>query len=118
MGPRARSHRQRLSRRLKKDALREALSVQAQAEAVMLIEPFALTEAKTRLLASLLEALGAQGPALLVLEKPDPVLWRCGRNLAGFVVKGADDVSAYEVLRARKVIITTDALTRLEARAS
>jgi len=118
MGPQARSHRQRLSKRLKKESLRWALSVQASAGEVLLVEPFELAEAKTSALVSLLEAMEAKGRVLLVLAQREETIWRCGRNLPGLVIAVAGEVNAYDVLAARKVIVGTDALPLLEARLS
>lgn len=115
-GPRPRSYRQRASRRLKKEALRWALSARAREDAVVLVESFELTEAKTRALRSFLNTIGGAGRLLLVLGRRDEAIWRCGRNLPGLVVMDAGDVNSYHVLSARKVAITTDALSRLEAR--
>ncbi len=118
MGPQPRSHRQRISKRLKKDSLRWALSSQASAGEVVLIEPFEFTEAKTRNLAALLRSIGAEGRVLLVLGERNEDIWRCGRNLPGLVVLSAAEVNAHDVLSARKVVVCTDALPVLEARLS
>jgi len=116
MGPHPRSYRQRVSKQLKRESLRWALSAQANGGGVVLVEPFELAEAKTRALASLLEATGARGQALLVLAERSEAIWRCGRNLPGLVVAQASEVQACDVLSARRVVISTDALPRLEAR--
>ncbi len=118
MGPQPRSHRQRISKRLKKESLRWALSAQAEAGEVLLVEPFEFTEMKTRSLAALLRAMGAEGRVLLVLGERNEDILRCGRNLPGLVVLRAAEVNAHDVLSARKVVICTDALPVLEARLS
>lgn len=118
MGPVPRSYRQRLSRRVKVEALRSALSAQAQAGEVVLIEPFELAEKKTRFLGALLEAMEAKGRVLMVLGRHDPELVRCGRNIPDLVITTAADLNGYQVVGARRVIIATDALAGLEARLS
>jgi large subunit ribosomal protein L4 len=115
-GPRARSYRQRISRGVKTEALRGALSARAKAGEIMLVEPFELAEAKTRALQDFLHALGVEGDALLVLGQPSEPIWRCGRNIVGLRITDARQVSAHQVLAARSIIITTDALPGLEAR--
>lgn len=115
-GPRMRSYRQRVSAGLKEEALRSALGARAAAGEILLLEPFELTEAKTQALAEVLEAVGGRGSALLVLGQADERIARCGRNLPGLRVAEAAGVSAAQVMAARKVILTTDALPRLEAR--
>ena len=118
MGPRMRSHRQRLPRRMKSEALRSALSVRARAGELTVVDSFALPEPKTKALQGILLALGAQGRVLLVLAEPDQVIWRCGRNIAALQIRPAVDVNAHDVLLAHRVIIAKDAIPRLEARLS
>ncbi len=118
MGPRARSHRQRLPRSVKTEGLRSALSAQAQSGEVAILEPFELPEAKTRALRTILDALEAYGSTLLVLAQPDPLMWRCGRNIPGLAVRPATELNALDVLKARRVFIVRDAIEALEARLS
>ncbi len=116
MGPRARSHRQRLPRSAKIEGLRSALSAQAQSGEVAVLESFELPEAKTRALQAVLDALEAGGGTLLVLPQPDAIIWRCGRNIPGLVVRPAAELNALDVMSARKILITRDAIDALEAR--
>jgi large subunit ribosomal protein L4 len=117
-GPRPRDYRQRTAKALKDLALRSALEARAAAGAIMFVEPFELTEAKTKALVGVVEALGGTRGALLVLGKPDEIIVRCGRNIPDFAVSNAAQVSTYELMSARRIIIATDALAQLEARVS
>ncbi|MBE9566740.1 MAG: 50S ribosomal protein L4 [Proteobacteria bacterium] len=118
MAPRMRSHRQRLSVRFKRAALRSALSARAGAGDIMLIEPFELVEQKTKAVNDILVALGAKGRVLLMTGEPSEIILRCGRNISGLQIRDASCVNAYDVLAARTVIITSDAIPRLEDRLS
>lgn len=118
MAPRARSHRQRFSVRSKRAALRSALSARARAGDILLIEPFELVEQKTKAFNSILVALGAKGRVLLITGEPSEIILRCGRNINGLQISDAICVNAYDVLAARTVIITSDAISRLEGRLS
>jgi len=117
-GPRTRSYRQRVSQTMRQEALRSALAVRAATGEVKLVAPFQLVEAKTRALQQVLAAVGAGPGTLLVLGEQDEVIFRCGRNLSGIRIADAANVSPTELLAARQVILTTDALPRLEARVS
>jgi large subunit ribosomal protein L4 len=117
-GPRMRSFRQRVSRRLRAEALRSALSARAQSGELTVLEAFDLPEPKTRAVAEILTALGVQGPALLVLPEPDEIIWRCARNLPGLRVRVAAEINGPDVMAARRVIVIKDAIARLEARLS
>ncbi len=117
-GPRMRSHRQRLSRRVKAEALRSALSARARAGELSILEPFHLPEPKTAAVQAILAALDVERPALLVLPEPNEIIWRCSRNIPGLTVRPAAEVSSYDIVAPRRVIIVKDAIARLEARLS
>jgi ribosomal protein L4 len=65
-----------------------------------------------------LVALGAKGRVLLITGEPSEIILRCGRNINGLQISDAICVNAYDVLAARTVIITSDAISRLEGRLS
>jgi large subunit ribosomal protein L4 len=117
-GPRPRDYRQRIARSLKEEGLRLALEARVAAAGIMLVEPFELTVAKTRALAAVMAALGGSRGTLLVLGQPSEIIARCSRNIPEFRVTDASKLSAYDVMAARRIVITTDALAQLEARVS
>lgn len=114
--PKPRDYRQRIPKRLKRESLRWALSARASAGEVAVLERLELPEAKTRALAGLLEAMQATGRTLLVTAGKDETVWRCGRNIPGLQIMDAAQITAYDVLAARKVIIAADALPVLKER--
>ncbi len=116
MGPRAHSHRQEASARMKAEALRAALSSRAAGGDVLVVEAVELAEAKTKLLYELLTAIGVTGDLLLVLGKHDETVWRAGRNIAGLSIMPASDLNAYDVLASRTIVLEQEAVTRLEER--
>jgi large subunit ribosomal protein L4 len=115
-GPQPRAYDQRTSARAKQAALRSALSARVGAGEMIVLEAVELEEAKTKVLQSLLDAIGVSGELLLVLPEPDEIVWRCGRNIEGLRILTAADVNAYDLMAARTVILTKDAISRLEAR--
>jgi len=118
MGPRPRSYRQRLPEAAKGEGLRSALSAKAQSGDLIILEPFELPAAKTKAVQAVLDALGVSGRTLLVLPEPNEVIWRCGRNIPGLLIRPASDLNVLDVLTARKAIIIRDAIPVLEARLS
>jgi len=103
---------------MKRVGLRSALGARAAEGAIRVVESIALPEAKTRALRQVLEALEAEGRVLLVLGEPDESVLRSGRNIPGLSIASAVDLNAYQVITARKAIMTKDAVARLEARLS
>jgi large subunit ribosomal protein L4 len=116
MGPRRHSHRQEVPARMRAEALRSALASRAAGGDVLVVEAVELAEPKTKLLAGLLDAIGVRGSMLLVLGAHDETVWRAGRNIEGLSILPASDVNAYDVLASRTVVLTQDAVARLEER--
>ncbi|HEX2370958.1 MAG TPA: 50S ribosomal protein L4 [Acidimicrobiia bacterium] len=110
-GPRPRSYEQRTPKKMKKLALRSALSARAAEEAIRVVdnfEPWATPRTKDA--ASLLAALGAGRKSLVVLEHGDTVAERSFRNLPDVRLLRAGHVAAYDVLWADTVVFTTATL--------
>ena len=92
----------------KRLAIRQALSVAAEANKVVVIEDVKAT--KTAELAKLLTKVGAERRTLLVVDHKTPELVRASRNLQDVQVVSATYVNVYDVLNADHVVFTTDAL--------
>ena len=97
-------------------ALAQALSARAQDGGLICVKDLALKEPKTKLMAGVLEKLGAAGRTLVVLDAPNAALKRASRNIPTVALVLAADVNAYEVLKCKKLIITQPALEKLGAR--
>lgn len=116
-GPRmGRGSRLDMPRQKAKLALAQALSARAADGGIVLVKDFSFKEAKTKLAAAALAKLGASGKTVIVLDAPNPNVARATKNIPEVLVRLAADVNAYEVLRAKKLIITQPALEKLGAR--
>jgi len=112
-GPHQRSYRQALPRKMRRAALRAALSARALSGDLVVLDRIDLPEVKTKAFAAVLTALGAQ-KALFVSEAMRPELNLSARNLATAEAAVAQDLSVYQVLRHPKLVCTRDAISRLE----
>jgi large subunit ribosomal protein L4 len=116
-GPRVgRGSRLDMPRQKAKLALAQALSARAQDGGIVLVKDFSIKEPKTKLVAAALEKLGASGKTVIVLDAPNVNVARAAKNIPEVIIRLAADVNAYEVLRAKKLIITQPALEKLGAR--
>ena len=113
-GPHPRSYEQRLPRKMKRLALRGALTAKLGDEAVKVIDTFGLEEIKTRDLAGVLGALEANGRVLVVAPGRDEKLELSARNLPTVEVILADSLNVVDLLRADVVLIEQPALARME----
>ena len=113
-GPHPRSYEQRLPRKMKRLALRGALTAKLADEAIKVIDTFALEAIKTRDLAGILGALEARGRILVVAPGRDERLELSARNLPTVEVILADSLNVVDLLKADLVLIVEPALARME----
>jgi len=113
-GPHPRSYEQRLPRKMKRLALRGALTAKLGDEAIKVIDAFGLEAIRTRDLAGVLGALEAHGRVLVVAPGRDEKLELSARNLPTVEVILADSLNVVDLLKADVVLIEQPALARME----
>ena len=113
-GPHPRSYEQRLPRKMKKLALRGALTSKFGDSAIRIIDAFGLDAIKTRDLVAVLEAVQASGRVLVVAPGRNQNLDLSARNLPTVDVILADSLNVVDLLRADMVLIEQPALARME----
>jgi large subunit ribosomal protein L4 len=109
-GPKPRDYSQRTPKKMKRLALRSALSARASEEAVKVIEPIEWSPAKTKQAVALLAAVGAEGKTLLVLNRTDEAAYRAFRNLQNVRIAEPGHLTTYDVLWSDQVVFTTSTL--------
>lgn len=112
-GPKPRDFRQSLPRKMRRLAVKSALSSRAREGDLLVLEDLQLQEEKTREVARLLKVMETGTNILLVIGVWAPLLERTTRNLPGLVLVTADQLNAYEIMAADKVILTQEALTKI-----
>ena len=113
-GPHPRSYEQRLPRRMKRLALRGALTAKLGDEAIRVIDTFGLAAIKTQDVLGVLTALNATGRVLVVAPAVDETLRLSARNLPTVELILADSLNVVDVLNADTVVIEQPALARME----
>jgi large subunit ribosomal protein L4 len=114
-GPHPRSYEQRLPRKMKRLALRGALTAKYGDEAIKVIDAFGLEQIRTKDLVGVLGALEAQGRVLVIAPARDQTLEMSARNLPRVEVILADSLNVVDLLKADVVLIEQPALARMEA---
>jgi large subunit ribosomal protein L4 len=115
-GPHPRDWSQDLPKKMRKLAMRSALSAKVDDEAVVLVESWSLPELKTRAVVSALGALSAERRAIVVLAERDRDAERAGSNLSKFKVVTPGNLNLLDVLQADHLIVTTAAAELLTER--
>ncbi len=112
-GPHPRSYEQRLPRKMKRLALRGALTAKLGDDAIRVIDAFALEAIKTRDFADVLVALNAAGRVLVVTPSRDERVELSARNLPRVEVILADSRNVVDLLSSDTIVIEQPALARM-----
>lgn len=114
-GPQPRDYSYRMPRTARREALLSALSMKNREGRILVVDKFELDEPKTKRMVQVLKELGV-GSALIVIAQADPVIERSARNLPKVKVLRVAGVNVYDLMRYEHLILTQDALRRLEER--
>jgi large subunit ribosomal protein L4 len=118
-GPVPRSHAFELPKKVRRAALRSALSARAREGAITVVDALPVEPAKTRRFAEILGGLGlADQKVLVVIEARDEAVERASRNLPRVRTLRAEGLNVYDVLWASRLLLTRAALAAIEARLS
>ena len=119
-GPRPRSHDLRVNKKMKRGALRSALTDALQSGKLAVVDELSFEAPKTKEAAGVLDALELAGKVLLVLPEPtdDATVEKSFRNLPQVRVAYARSLGVYEVVAADRVLFTKGALDAVEGAAA
>ena len=115
-GPQPRSYAQRMPRKMRRLALRSALSIKANEGQVRVVAGFALEEPRTKALVELLRGVGIQAEetVLIVLPAASDVVARSANNLPWAKVVLAQNLNLYDIFTHDQLVIAKDAIGLLE----
>ena len=113
-GPRPRDHRIRMPRKARRNALKSALSAKVRANQLYVLDRLELEAPRTREVARILRNLRLTGRTLLVTAGVDPRVYKSSRNIQGVSTTPAPDLNAYQVLSHDRLVMTRDAVARVE----
>jgi large subunit ribosomal protein L4 len=114
-GPQPRSYDYQLPRRVKLGALREALAAKFADGTVVVVDTLAGDRKKTKDTAAMFKTLGVRGKTLVIDVQHDETFTRTARNIAGVTLKPSGRVTARDVMDTDSVIVTREAMEKLEA---
>ena len=112
--PKPRDYRISVPRKVRRLAMRSALSCKVSAAEMMVIDQLALTEAKTKNIAAMLKALGADKKALIVTKDADPMIVRASNNIPGVKTTFVGSLNVHDILDCDKFIISQEAVKLVE----
>ena len=112
-GPQPREYSYRLPKKARRAALKSALSAKAAAGNIVVLDQLKVDEPKTKVMVNMLKALDVQKP-LVVTAEWDRNVELSTRNIPGAVVAKSVGLNVYDILNSQKLVMTKDAVTKLE----
>ncbi|MDD2428350.1 MAG: 50S ribosomal protein L4 [Eubacteriales bacterium] len=112
--PQPRDYVVNVPRKVRRLALKSALSSKLKDGSLIVVDEIALKEAKTKLAVNMLKDLGIEKSALLVLPGRDEMLQRATRNIQNLSGAYVNTINVYDVLRADKLIVTKAAISGIQ----
>jgi large subunit ribosomal protein L4 len=113
-GPTPRSYRQKMPRKMRRQALRSALSVKAAESQLVLLDAMEMAEPKTKEMMGILQSLGVESSALILLPKRDDVILRSVHNLAEVRTLVAQYLNVRDLLKYDKILMPLASLEVIE----
>jgi len=117
-GPQPRDWSSELPKKMKRGALKSALSERLREGNLVVVDGFNLETEKTKAFVGVVETMGWNARTLIVETEPQRNLVLSSRNLQGVKVAADVNVNIYDVLYHEKIVFTKDAINLLQERLS
>lgn len=113
-GPKPRDYSYKLPRKVRRLALKSALSSKVIENNIIVVDQLIFDEPKTRVMVQVLEALKVAKKTLLVTGDGDPNVSKSARNIPGVKPLRVDFINVYDLLNHDTLLITQDAVSKVE----
>ena len=112
--PKPRSYAYTLNKKVKRLALKSALSAKVAENNLVVIDSIKMDSIKTKTFANFLNAVGAEKKPLVVTAEADQIVVKAGRNIPGCEVTFANLLNVYDIVNANKLVVDKAALAKIE----
>ena len=112
--PQPRSYSYVLNKKGKRLAVGSALSAQAAAGEIIVIDSIKMDSIKTKDFRAFLNAVKADGKSLVVTPAKDEIVVKSARNIPGVETSMANLINVYDILKAKYLVLDKEALTVIE----
>lgn len=112
--PKPRDYSYTLNKKVKRLALKSALSAKAAEGEIIVIDELKVTEIKTKAFKGFLEKINVTGKALVITKEVNEPVIKSARNIPGVATTIATIISPYDVLKAGKLVVDKAALEKIE----
>ena len=112
--PKPRSYSYVLNKKVKRLAMKSALSAKAAANEIIVVDSIKLDSIKTKDFRAFLTAVNAEGKSLVVTPAKDEIVIKSARNIPGVETAIANLINVYDVVNANKLVVDQAALKKIE----
>ena len=114
LGPKPRSYRYSLNKKVRRLAMKSALSSKVLDNDLVVLDAINLEEFKTKKVVEMLKALNVTGKALIVMPEVDQKVIKSAGNIPGVKTTLVNTLNVYDILNYDKFIVVKDAVSKIE----
>lgn len=114
LGPKPRDYSYSLNKKVKRLALKSALSSKVAENNMIVVDQITMDSFKTKTIVEMLKALNVEGKALIVLSEMDQKVIKSANNIAGVKTAQVNTLNVYDILNCDKFVVVVDAVKKIE----
>lgn len=113
-GPKPRSFAYTMPKKVRRLAMKSVLSDKVLQNSIIVVDKFEIDAPKTKTMVEALKALNVTGKTMIVTGGTDMNVYKSARNIEGINPVKADFISVYDIINSRTLVLTQDAVARIE----
>ena len=114
LGPKPRDYRYTLNKKVRRLAMKSALSTMVQENNIIVLDTLTMDEFKTKTMVAMLKAFGVEKKALIVTAEADAKVYRSAANIPGVKTAAVNTLNVYHILNGGKFIVAKNAIAKIE----
>ena len=114
LGPKPRTYGISINKKVRRLAMKSALSSKVAAEEMIVVDSIALDAIKTQEMVKALAAINADKKVLVVLPENNEIIYKSTRNIEGAKVCTVNTLNVYDILNCDSLVVAQDAVAKIE----
>ena len=114
LGPKPREYGKTVNKKVRRLAMKSALSSKVAAEELIVLDSLEMNEIKTKEVVSVLKALETGKKVLIVLPEMNETVYRSARNIKGVKTTLVSTLNVYDILNCDSLVVLKDAVSKIE----
>ena len=114
LGPKPRDYSYTLNKKVKRLAMKSVFSAKVLENNLVVVDEIKVEDYKTKTVVAMLKALNVEGKAMIVTAEKDAKLVKSAANIPGVTTAFTGSVNVYDMVNAGKVVLSKDAVSKLE----